>query len=330
MFQKKFKFLSILFLVFSSYLCAEENTPRKNLSSAIEKGDLAKVQSFIESAVVGIDELSDNFDPQSPLLEAVSKSKISIIKYLIEKGACVNGISQKNYSSLEKFIESSRMLSNKQLIETIVFMIDHGVDINGCGDDGYTPLMAACKHTRSIELLDLLLDKGAFMDAESKDEETAYLVSIRNNNLNAYRLLINRGANVNVTYKGMNILSLLAWDGNIFMMKIILDETDANVNGYNPNGTTPLICAVLGSKSAMIQFLIDRGANINALTTKVIDVEINKNQIFKFGRTYVAFPKRCTALNFASTLGLVPIANLLIERGGIIYQDVEYKEVFFW
>ncbi len=330
MFLKRIcNWLSICFFVFSACLHAAEDTPRKILSRSIEAGDLVKVQSLIESFAVGIDELSEDYDPKSPLIEAACKAKISIIKYLIEKGACIEGASEKGYSPLVKFIEAGTRVSFQQLSETVRLLLDSGADVNGAGKDGYTPLMAACQHTRCLELIEMLLDAGAFIDARAKDENTAYLLSLRNNNVKAYRLLVSRRANTNMTWKGLRPLSVLAWEGNLVMAKMLIEETGANINTYDANGATPLICAAIGGQSAMVQFFVERGADINARTTSPIDVEVPKNG-FSIFKTYVSFPKGSTALNFAKTMGKNAMANLITDLGGILYKEVEYKEETHW
>lgn len=320
--------LIIAFFTISLY-AEEEQTPRKVLTKAIGMGDLDGVKDLIESSAVEIDEISEEYDFKSPLIEAAMQADIPIIKYLIEKGANIAGLSEKGYSPLEKFIEAGKRLSSEQLLDTVHFMIDHGADINGCANDGYTPLMAACEYSRSIELIQLLLDLKAFINAQTTDGKSAYICAILNSNLKAYRLLLSHGVDTNVFYEGFSPIGLLAWNGNIFMMKILLNETDADINAYNPNGLTPIMAAVIGQQSATIQFLVEKGADINAKTYNLINIRLPEEWLSLLQK-HVPFPRESTALNFAITLGYVGIANLLTELGAVIYQEVEYNEVQDW
>ncbi len=325
-----FKYVIIAFFVFTINLYSEEvKTPRKELSEAIKNGNINKVKSLIETSTIGIDEEKDTYSYTSPLTEAAENAKIDIIKYLIEKGASINGIA-KGPSPLVKFIEGGIHLSFENLINAVNFMIENGANVNGCESDKYTPLMAACEHISSIDLIELLINNGANINAKSTKDDTAYLLSLRNNNIKAYRLLISLGANINETHKGMLPLSYLAFYGNTYMIKTLLNETQANVNEYNPNGTTPIMCATLGNQNATIEFLIEKGANTNSTTLYPLDIEIPNKWGFSFSTKYVAFPKGSTALNFAKTLGSISTANLLTELGGTIYKEVEYKEVSSW
>ena len=79
----------------------------------------------------------------------------------------------------------------------------------------------------------------------------------------------------------------------------------------------------------MVQFLAERGADINARTTGPIDLEVPRNLLGIFKRV-VAFPKGCTALNFAKTMGNNAMVNLITDLGGILYHEVEYNVVTRW
>lgn len=328
--KRSIRYLFVCFLAFGACLYGSDDTPRKALTKAIETGNLSKVQSLIDSFAVGIDDLSEDYDPKSPLIEAASKANIPIVRYLVERGACIEGASEKRYSPLAKFIEAGARVSFQQLIETVRLLIDSGADVNASsGKDDYTPLMAACQHTRCTELIEMLLDMGAFIDARAKDENTPYLLALRNNNLKAYRLLVSRGANTNATWRGLRPLSMLAWEGNIPMAKMLIEETGANINARDVSGMTPLICAAMGGQTAMVQFLAERGADINAKTTGPIDLEVPRNMLDIFKRV-VAFPKGCTALNFAKTMGNNAMVNLIADLGGILHHEVEYDVISRW
>lgn len=329
MFQKSFfNGLLVCFIYLTVCLHAGEDSPRKILSKAIQSGDLVTVQSLIESSAVGVDELSEGYDSKSPLIEAACYTQISIIEYLIKKGACIEGASERGYSPLVKFIEAGSRVSFQQLLDTVGLFLTSGADVNGAGKDGYTALMAACQHTKCVELVQLLLDFGAFIDAQAKNEDTAYLLSLRYNNVNAYRLLLNRGANTKMTWDGMQALSVLASEGNVTMARILIEDTGANVNVYDSIGATPLIRAVVSKSTSMAQLLIENGANINAITKSALEIIIPQKTLYiSLDKTVVVFPAGCTALNFARTMRDSAMDKFITNLGGIIYQEVEYKEV---
>lgn len=331
----RFKILRSLlpiFFAFSLVTAYGDDSPRKKLTQAISSGDLLKVQTLIESKQVGVDDPSDEYSTLSPLVEAASYAQIPIVKYLVSKGAFIEGISKNGSTPLTKLIESGgTKLSFQNLMESVQFLIDSGANVNYLGEDGTTPLMNACKCTRSIELVEMLLDLRALIDIQSKDENTAFLHALRSNNIKAARLLLSRGANTRIVCKGMSPLSLFAWEGNIIAAQYLIEEVKMDVNERDSDGTTPIICAALGAQSSMIKFLVEKGGNINAKTISPINVKINKNERWpSILKSYVTFPKGCTALNFAKHFNYHNAINMICDLGGVEYQEINLKEWTSW
>ncbi|MGD0665221.1 MAG: ankyrin repeat domain-containing protein [Rhabdochlamydiaceae bacterium] len=321
-----------LFLILSVLIMTpaytEEKNQRRALTNAIIKGDLRIVQSIMESEKVGIEEVSENdHEGITPLVEAAVHGKIPIIKYLIEKGASVNGLAGKKSTPLTKLIQSgSSKLSCQQLIELTRFFIDSGADINCAGEGGYTPLMNACKYTRCIDLMDMLLAQGALIDVKASDENTAFSLAIRYTNVNAFRFLLNRGADATMDCKGLSPLGVAAAEGNVAMAKLIIEELKADVNKYDSLGGTPIFWAALNGCSAMIAFLVERGADINAKTNQMINVEKQPKSYLSRIKSFATFPKNSTPLTFAKWFEMISAANLICDLGGIEFEKVDVKE----
>jgi ankyrin repeat protein len=321
--------LFIFFVLFASATYADGETPRKTLSLAISKGDLPQVQSLIESKAVGIEEVPENnYDGSTPLVEAAESIQFPIMKYLIEQGSSVEGLAGKKSTPLTKLIEKGGIkLSCQQLIEMVRFLIDAGADVTTPGKEGYTPLMNACKYTRCQELMELLLDAGAVIDAKADDENTAFFLSIRSGNVKAFRFLISHKANTSMSCKGFSPLGVAAYTGQVVMAKLIVEELKADVNKYDPLGGTPICWAALAGQDAMILFLAEQGADINAKTKNSLDIERpQQGYIVRLGKTYVTFPKNSTPLNFAKGQSLFSTINLISDLGGVEYQEFEYNE----
>lgn len=335
MYKKRFfwHLFLVFFLLIAEKSYADAEKPRETLTQAIKQGDLPKVQSIIDSKIVGIEEVPErDYKGITPLVEAASCGQFAIIKYLIEKGASVEGLSKQKSTPLTKLIEEgSSKLSCQQLIEIVRFLIDSGADVNSKGENGYTPLMSTCKHTRCIDLMEMLIDLGALIDFQSYDGDTALFLSIRNTNVKAFRLLVKRNANTSINCKGLSPLGVAASEGDIVMARLIIDELKADVNKYDEIGGTPIFWAALFGHSSMISFLAEKGANINAKTLKEIDVEKKpKDRWITIKKTYVTFPKNCTPLTFAKWSESTPAINLICDLGGIEFKQFELKEWTSW
>ena len=309
-----------LFILAGVNCYSEEETARQKLSKAIKDGNLTEVQSLIESQAVGLEELPkyDSFGI-TPLVEASGYAHVPIMKYLIEKGASINGVAAKKSTPLTKFIEGGGLkLSCSELKETIQFLLSKGADINFAGVNGYTPLMRVCQFTRCIDLINEFISLGALIDVQSSDENTAFLLCIRNTNVNGFRLLLKHGANTTLYCKGLSPLGVAASIGNLSMAKIVIDELHVDVNAYDPVGGTPIIWAAMNGHDAMVTFLAQMGANINAMTREEIRVvKPHEGFIAPMSKTYYVFPSTSTPLTFAKFFKHYSTINTIADLGGI-------------
>ena len=101
----------------------------KDIFDAAFKGDLSSVQWFIEKEGVNVDECG--FYNQTPLISASKSSQLSIVKYLIEKGADVNA----------KNIGGWTALHFARTLEVAKCLVDHGADIESVNKYENTPLI---------------------------------------------------------------------------------------------------------------------------------------------------------------------------------------------
>ena len=81
------------------------------------------------------------------------------------------------------------------------------------------------------------------------------------------RILLKYGANVDEQDKNLKITALhraSGWEGNEEMIEFLI-QRGANVNAADHNGNTPLILALKkGSSTGVLQLLLEAGANVNA------------------------------------------------------------------
>lgn len=330
MFCKKASFFSYLFifLSFASPLLCIEKSPREELSNLIKEKDLAQVQQFMEKGLVELESPS-KYKEDSPLIEAASHGKISIMKYFLEHGAFVEGISGSGKTTLTELIKSCYMRINpKQLLEAVRILLSYGADVNGLGKDKYTPLMEASIYSRSKELIDYLIEHGANVNYLAEDGMTALILSFRNNNQIVLDALLEQGADI-YTYKNTTPLGSLAMDGNVYMAKALMKKIPADVNEKDAVGRTPLMIAAGSGNIHMVRFLIDQKADINTQTTNPMYIEIKeKSPFLSFYKKYKIIPEGSTALTFARHFGGIPTANMLIDLGGVEYKPVaELEEV---
>lgn len=184
--------------------------------------------------------------------------------------------------------EIIRAIGNNKSIERITKLIDKATNLNVITDStkygNVSPLMAAI-YENNYGIVELLINKGADVNYETKSGYTPLLTAIDNSNRekkkeekgeeNNYdvscdivELLIDRGANVSALNKdGINPIEN-AIHGNNYDIMVLLFEKGVKINDKNGSGNTPLHLAVYKINLAMVNFLIGKGADINEINEK--------------------------------------------------------------
>jgi ankyrin repeat protein len=137
--------------------------------------------------------------------------------------------------------------------EVAQVLIEHGAHVNAIGTNGATPLLIACAQVLAPTYI---TTETTLADFRQRAERTV-------------RLLVERGADIDLGGSGRSPLYLAILYRNRDLVKLFLDH------GANPNGTCdydhdpkrPLLHLAVGSSSADIEIvksLLDHGADVNA------------------------------------------------------------------
>ncbi len=135
--------------------------------------------------------------------------------------------------------------------------------------NGGTALMVACRqfHATTLEVVALLLDEGAEIDAVDEEGRTALMrASGGHSDLDTIKLLLDRGADLHTRdHSGCSALLHAArhwWDPEA--VELLLDR-GAEIEDRDSDGRTPLMIAAQHSKNpGEVASLLDRGADLEA------------------------------------------------------------------
>jgi len=206
------------------------------------------------------------------------------------------------------------------IIERIKKLLDDGADINGPNVSGQRPLIMAVQNYNT-GIVKYLLDKGANIHITHGVYRYSAIDVARTPDI--VKLLIDRGANIESVFNGMTPLHNAVSNDNTTSAEYLLDA-GANIeavihNNSHYDDNTPLMVAVNDADYNMCEFLIHYGANVNYET-----------------------PRTKTCLSIACAKGLYRIAHLLIENGANVnhkdghgrtplmfacmYADIEYHK----
>ena len=179
-------------------------------------------------------------------------------------------------------------------LDRVRALLDEGVEIEARDKVGATALINTATHGHS-QIVRLLFDYGANVNATTTGGETALLKAVEHGHSQIVRLLLDHGANVNVTtmWHKTALSTAAEQDETVDIVQMLLD----NNAEINEPGTRypPLIVAARQESMAVLQLLIDRGANVES------------------GDLFCR-----TALRVAALSGRERAVRLLIENGAAI------------
>ena len=132
------------------------------------------------------------------------------------------------------------------------------------------------------EMVQALLDKGADVNAKTRDGDTGLMFASQQNHLDLVRLLLAKGADVNARKEnGASALMIASLFGHLGVVQVLLDK-GADVSAKRDNGITALTAASINGHLSVVQALLDKGADANArsdngLTTLMLACEKGGN-----------------------------------------------------
>ena len=142
------------------------------LYPAIKRCDLEKVKLLTEH---GADINYSNFEYGPVIAVAVSKECIDIVKYLVSQGVDPAMTYTNGYSYSGKSYSLLNAAVGNKTTEIAEYLIEQGADINTQTDSvSDLPLIFVALRAENIELLKLLIEKGADTSVVDKDGKTIF------------------------------------------------------------------------------------------------------------------------------------------------------------
>lgn len=251
------------------------------LYKAIEDGDVEFVSALIRAGI-NINQKSEDFE--TPLLLAIRKRKLDIVRLLLSRGAQTDVEGQKGCNPMHLLAalpwpdnskpDGARLASMTTEFGLKLFRCfqTYTHDINAkCVDTLITPLHLAAKHGQ-VELVQALLTRGADVHARRVDGRTPLMCAarrVRSENSEIAEVLLDYGSNLeamDVLYKTPLMHAILRNNHNI--IDIFL-RRGANLMARTLVGSTPLHFACRNndaqykSLTILLRFLCERGQDVN-------------------------------------------------------------------
>ena len=180
--------------------------------------------------------------------------------------------------------------------EKVRVLLAHGANVNARTESERTPLLVAAAYPGTVDVLRLLLERGADLRAQDRAGTTALALAVRSADVEVVRFLVEKGLDPNALSPAARRVGLARYDRpttDYLMSKglsptpdllvtvanwqpaVLLDrwiELGANVNASNAAqyGRTPLLTAVTSEAAGAgtLKLLLEHGADPNARTTE--------------------------------------------------------------
>ncbi|CAA9993381.1 unnamed protein product, partial [Nesidiocoris tenuis] len=303
----------------------------------------------------GADINTRSFLGGTPLYNAVQSSSYSAVKFLLTKGADVSFVINGEDLSLLFFavqrrypvildvllkhgMDPNRRISTKRGCNMTVFCLaaidnqpdmikmlaDCGADVNApalfdSNTQKLHPLQFVAYHKKAtLDTVRALVDVGSYIDAEPMNHECKTLRSmgLKNLHMNLYRSMENEAG---VFCLQTNLLFDAVRRNDVKKAEQYF-KSGAAVNCRSEKFTTPLVYAAWKGYTAMVRFLLDRGARVNEFGPLIYAAKSNHEEIVieLLGRG-ADIKKRIegkTALDVAKEKNNVRISSILtvVER----------------
>ena len=225
------------------------------IHDAARKGDLKKVQALIAADPTTVNS-KDNLG-NTPLHVAALHGEVAIAQALLAAGADVNA---KNSAGPFTPGDMWGVISSSNHQDPVSLLTVHGVNQEDM-KNGYTSLDLAAFSVRYKPMVELLVSKGADVNAQASSGATPLFWAVMRQQKDEVQYLVDHGANVNATTAyGDTILDMVLHLQYTSMLPILLAK-DVDLNAQDQSGHRPLTYALQMDDHRWADMMRKKGAH---------------------------------------------------------------------
>lgn len=216
------------------------------LHYAIGVGNMEMTQYLINNFTeIGVNQ--SNNDWLSPLHLAVMGEFVSIIKYLIEKGANINAPNSKRETPLH-------FAAHKNNMEIVNILLEHKVNVNVYDMEERSPLTITVLNCNE-DIAKVLIKSGTRLNHEDTYGYTVLHRTVWNNLYNTTRMLLESGAKIVHSHYLMHVATR---NDNFDLIKL-LHKFGSILNIRDDQGNTPLMLACKNQNYTIANYMLQNG-----------------------------------------------------------------------
>ncbi len=265
-----------------------------------------------------------NDEAHTALMSAAARGDYQLAHLLIGAGASVDDKNNQGETALFLATQYGHLSTVKVLLNAAANPnLKNTIPANK-PNSGFTPLMYAATHGLTSEVVDwpgitqLLLENGANPNINNTHGESALVYARNKRDSTIMALLKQAGAKDDQAYVGLSpdeALVKAARLGDSYKGKQLL-ANGANVNYVDRNGVTPLLAAAHEGHLALLQQLVEAGAEINFVPLGLREFAMSRSSAPLSERELMAVASRGdTALIAAGRAGRIESVAYLLDHG---------------
>jgi ankyrin repeat protein len=210
-----------------------------DLFNATEKGDVAKVADILENSTLSIT------DVKNAIHIAAKYDRIEVMKLFIEKN------SREVINIIDNDMNTPLIIASFEGHHNMIKLLLNALaSVNDQNILGITPLIAVLipPVNNPKECLVQLLDRKADIHLRNSEGSTALLCSATYSDVDCFKLLLGRGANIkDVNSNGRNSMHLAVLNFSLDLLMYLVSEHSELAGHQDVDGHTPLhICCDIG------------------------------------------------------------------------------------
>lgn len=229
----------------------------RQLYPAAKQGEVQRVLLML---MEGIDPAyqSDSQNRRSALHAAAQRGLLEVCYMLVQAGAKVDAQDKATRTPLLEAIVNNH-------VEVTRYLVQSGASVYHTEEDGYTGLHHAAKQG-SQEIVTLLLETGQVdINAQDSGGWTPIIWAAEHKHVEIIRSLLNRGADVTLKDKEMNVcLHWASFAGSVEIAELVLNA-GCPLTSVNMHGDTPLHIAAREGFLECVTLFLSRGADIDIM-----------------------------------------------------------------
>lgn len=143
-------------------------------------------------------------------------------------------------------------LDSSLTVSDLLGAIQKGADVNEVDENGWTPLHSIAQMGKDAKLVDLLVKKGAFVNATTSGGVSPFLTAVSNANPAILKALVKAGADISITLNGWDALCYAVANNSNPAVVATLLQMGLDENYSNRDKNTLVIIAVKNNPNEKI------------------------------------------------------------------------------